>query len=306
MARRHYNLPPFTTLSAFEAAARHLSFKDAAQELSVTPGAVSHQVKAIEGELGVILFQRKHRGVELTPEGEALYETLASTFGQISRQVSRIRQTGEADAVRVGSTTAVAAMWLSPAVIRFWRENPDINVHQVTQDRPFQSARNFDFFICYGRPQTSTLSETPIYRDELVPVASPDIARELTGQGLAHLARQRLIHLESPSPTWTRWSEWFDLLGYEGDIASGTRVTSYSVALQIAGKGAGVALGWRRLIRPLLDSGELQVIGSASVPAPNRFYLAGLPEAQLSEGARKLRAWLLAEAQDARFRSDHP
>ncbi|MCX8955411.1 LysR family transcriptional regulator, partial [Ruegeria sp. NA] len=72
MSRRHYNLPPLTTLSAFEAAARHLSFKEAASELSVTPGAVSHQIKALESELGAALFVRKHRGVELTEDGQDL------------------------------------------------------------------------------------------------------------------------------------------------------------------------------------------------------------------------------------------
>lgn len=172
MSRRFYDLPPFTTLSAFEAAARHLSFKNAAVELSVTPGAVSHQIKALEGELGTPLFRRRHRGVELTPEGEALYETLASTFSQISRQLTRIRQIGDVDTVTVGSTTSVSALWLSPAIIRFWRDHPDISIHQITQDRPFQNARETDFFISYGKALNTTLAHTPIYRDELVAIAA--------------------------------------------------------------------------------------------------------------------------------------
>lgn len=299
MSRRHYDLPPFTTLSVFEAAARHLSFKDAAQELSVTPGAVSHQIKALEGELGTILFLRKHRGVELTPEGEDLFESLASAFRLISRKLARIRRNGDAAAVTVGSTTAVAALWLSPAVIDFWREYPEINVHQVTQDRPFQNTRDFDLFICYGKEQNPTLEQTPIYRDALVPVAAPDLALKLRDHSLAQLARQRLIHLDTPNTNWTKWSEWFAQLGHNGDISTGTRVTSYSVALQIARKGAGVALGWQRLVQPMLDSGKLQIVGTKSIPAPNQFYLAGLPDDQLSCNALALKNWLLNGARKA-------
>ena len=296
MSRRHYDLPPFTTLSAFEAAARHMSFKDAAQELSVTPGAVSHQIKALEAELGKQLFIRQHRGVKLTPEGEALFDTLGSTFRQISRQLSRIRQVKGAEAVTVGSTTAVAALWLSPAVIDFWKDHPEINVHQVTQDHPFTHVRDFDFVIGYGATADGNAEQTPIYRDDLVPVAAPEVAEQLQDACLEVLAQQRLIHLEASSPTWTRWSEWFAGLGYTGEIALGTRVTSYSVALQIAGQGAGIALGWRRLIAPMLESGTLSIIAPHSLPAPHHFYLIGAPDDALSQGARLLKSWLLERA----------
>ncbi|MDF9301978.1 LysR substrate-binding domain-containing protein [Tritonibacter mobilis] len=297
MSRRHYNLPPMTTLSAFEAAARHLSFKNAAQELSVTPGAVSHQIKALEGELGVPLFARRHRGVELTVEGHQLFEVLATSYRQISRELSKIRQSAETDAITVGSTTAVAALWLSPAIIRFWREHPDINVSQITQDRPFEDPSAFDFIIRYGKDRNSNLRQTPIYRDRLVPVAEPKTAVELAQCSLEDIARQRLIHLDSPATSsWTNWSEWFQHLGYNGDITIGARVTSYSVALQIARKGMGLALGWQRLVQPMVDSGKLSIVGRHHIPAPNKFYLVGPPEEELSPNASLLRSWLLNEA----------
>lgn len=296
MSRRHYNLPPMTTLSAFEAAARHLSFKNAAQELSVTPGAVSHQIKALEGDLGIALFKRRHRGVELTREGRQLFETLATSYRQISRELSKIRKNSVSEAVTVGSTTAVAALWLSPAIIRFWREYPDINVNQVTQDRPFEDPTAFDFIIRYGKEPGSSLTHAAIYRDELVPVAAPDLAAAVQGMGLEELAQQRLVHLDSPSYAWTGWNEWFQELGFEGQITIGSRVTSYSVALQIARKGAGLALGWKRLVQPMLDSGKLSVVEGFSLPAPNQFYLAGPADKDLSEQARLLKSWITADA----------
>ncbi len=295
MSRRYYGLPPFTTLAVFEAAARHLSFKNAAQELSVTPGAVSHQIKALEGEIGVLLFERQHRGVQLTIEGTALFETLASTFRQISRQLAHIRKSGDADAVLVGSTTAVAAFWLSPAIISFWRDFPEIKVNQVTQDHPFQNARDFDFVISYGPTHDLSLDQAPLYRDELVPVASDELAVRLQSLSVAELAQERLIHLDTANSSWTSWREWFGHFGYKGDIAYGRRVTSYSVALQIACKGAGVALGWHRLVQPMIESGKLTIVNTQSMPAPHQFYLVGLPDAKLSAGARALKDWILEE-----------
>ena len=299
MSRRHYNLPPMTTLSAFEAAARHLSFKNAAQELSVTPGAVSHQIKALEGELGVDLFERRHRGVELTPEGRQLFETLATSYRQISKRLTKISQGNELEATTVGSTTAVAALLLSPAIIRFWREHPDINVNQITQDRPFEDPRAFDFILRYGRDHSSDLAHAPLYRDELVPVTTPDVARPLANCSLQDLAAQRLIHLDSPTHSWTTWAEWFQHLGYKADVVVGSRVTSYSVALQIARNGAGLALGWKRLIQPMLDSCKLEVVGAHSLPAPHQFYLVGPPDTELSHNALSLKAWIIDEVGQA-------
>ena len=296
MSRRHYDLPPLTSLSAFEAASRHLSFKNAAQELSVTPGAVSHQIKALEQELGTSLFYRQHRGVELTLEGQALFETLAASFQDISQRLSKIRTRRDTDVVTVGSTTAVAALWLSPAIIRFWQEYPDLNVHQVSQDHTFQDHAGFDFYLRYGRDTNTTLSHTAIYRDELVPVATPAKAQKLQYCDLGALAQERLIHLDSETKSWTTWADWFHALGYDDKIAEGPHVTSYSVALQIATNGAGIALGWRRLVQPLLVNGSLAIIGGHALPAPRQFYLVGRSDSDLSENARKLKQWILAEA----------
>lgn len=263
----------------------------------MTPGAVSHQIKALEAEIGTPLFLRQHRGVVLTQEGEALARVLAASFGQISRQVSILRKDTATGSVVVGSTTAVAALWLSPAIIEFWRENPDVNVNQTSQDRPFDQVLEFDFIITYGRLGNNNLSQTPIYRDALVAVAAPGVAESLSGCGLGDLAAQRLIHLDAKSRSWTRWDEWFQGLGYRGEVAKGTRVTSYSLALQIAAQGAGVALGWRRLIQPMIESGALAVVGEHILPAPHQFYLAGPHDEDLSENAMRLKNWIRASAQ---------
>ncbi|SIS66185.1 LysR substrate-binding domain-containing protein [Paracoccus saliphilus] len=295
MSRRYYHLPPLTTLAAFETSARHLSFKNAAQELSVTPGAVSHQIKALEGELGVQLFRRKHRGVELTEEGESLFDSLASSFAKISQCLKSLQERGSGNRVTIGSTSAVASLWLSPSVVRFWRNYPDVDVNQSIQDEQSLNAPEIDLYIRYGRSSDTRLMQTELFRDHLIPVGSPGMAARLNGCALADLARERLIHLESSNKNWTTWHDWFLRMGHDAPVSSGVRVNNYAVALQVAQEGAGLALGWQRLIRPLLATGQLVPIIPHAISAPNRFYLVGRPDEELSEAALRLKSWIIQE-----------
>ncbi|MFD2740643.1 LysR substrate-binding domain-containing protein [Sulfitobacter aestuarii] len=295
MSRRHYNLPSLTTLAAFEAAARRLSFKEAAQELSVTPGAVSHQVRALEQELGLPLFLRRHRGVELTGEGEQLFQSLASSFAQISRSLRSLRAHGTGQGVSIGATSAVSSLYLSSAVLRFWREHPEANVSQQVQDGALRDLPKIDMYIRYGRERGSALEQIELYQDRLVPVGNDDIAARLQGCTLAELARERLIYLDSVDRSWTGWAQWFRELGYGGPIARGLRVNNYSVVLQAAREGAGLALGWQRLVTPLLGPGRLTRIAPHSLRAPHSFYLISRPDAELCTSGQALKSFIIRE-----------
>mgnify|MGYP002628286515 FL=1 len=295
MARRHYNLPPLTTLAAFEAAARHLSFKDAAQELSVTPGAVSHQIKALEGELSATLFWRKHRGVELTEDGSALFDTLSASFSHISNSLQSIRGRKSRDMASIGSTSAVSTLYLARATIRFWRQNPEILISQVVQDIPFRNVPEVDLYLRYGQAEDTLFEQTELFRDILVPVGNAETASNLAEISLEDLAKQRLIYLESTDKSWTTWAEWFRGLGYKGPIAPGLRVNNYAVALEAASEGAGLALGWQRLVLPLLHAKKLIPVGSHSLDAPHSFFLVSRPEEKLSHAANLLKQWILDE-----------
>lgn len=293
MARRHYNLPALSTLAAFEAAARNLSFKNAAQELNVTPGAVSHQVKALERELDATLFERKYRGVVLTSDGLLLFSSLEKAFFGVGATLTQIRKSRIEDVVTIGSTSAVSSLWLTSAVTRFWRGNGHISVNQIVSDSPFAATVEPDLIIRYGRDLNGNLDHCELYRDVLVPVCSPQLATQITDISLEYLGHQRLIHLDADDVRWTSWQSWFSALGYEGGVVPGIRVNNYTIALQAAQDGAGIVLGWKRLIAPLLESGKLVVIGKHVLEAPNRFYIASKPEKQLDDCAVKLRDWLL-------------
>ena len=174
MVRRFYNLPPLKALSHFEATARHLSVKKAAAELNVTPGAVSHQLRALEGELGVQLFRRIHRGLELTRDGEALQARLAGAFSGIAEEVDRLRSRGPDLTAAIGASTAVSIHWLAPRLPGFWRDRPGVRVDQhVLETAADHSQPQLDLWIRYVGDAGAEGGEE-MFGDLLQPVASPD------------------------------------------------------------------------------------------------------------------------------------
>lgn len=270
-----------------------MSFKDAASELNVTPGAVSHQIKALESDLSLILFERRHRGVALTDDGSRLFATLQKSFGSISRVLSELRKSGQDNSVTVASSTSVSSLWLTPRLVRFWKVHGSVAVNQHVSDSPDRPEHLIDLTIQYGGSAAPHKTSVPLYRDDLVPVCSPEFASEHPQTSLEALARMPLIHLDSDPAGWTTWRDWFRQLGYSGDIASGMRVNNYTIALQAARDDAGVALGWRRLVRPLIERGALVRIGSHSLPEPAEFRIISDPEDMLGPEVRLLRRWLL-------------
>lgn len=293
MARKHYDLPPLTTLATFEVAARRLSFKDAAGELNVTPGAVSHQIKALESELGVALFQRRHRGVTLTEHGLVLFHELEGSFTRISTVLTRLRRAAGETAVTIAATTAVSSLWLTPRLTAFWKAHGGIAVNQQLSDKPEPRRQDADLQIRYGDIDAEETVTFPLFRDELVPVCSPAFADAHPQPDLETLAQLPLIHPDADDLTWTTWRTWFTQLGYHGDIAKGLKVNNYTIALQAACDDMGVVLGWKRLVRPHIERGVLVPLGRHEIPAPASFYIVSDPDDMIAANAQTVRDWLL-------------
>ena len=292
MARKHYNLPPLTTLAAFESAARLGSFKRASEELNVTPSAVSHQIRSLEAEIGVSVFYRRHRGVDLTPDGNALFEILARGFGEISDVLRRLRATRQDAVVTVGSTTAVSSLWLTPRIGEFWREHPTIAVNQHVSDHDFDRVFGLDLQIRYGGDDLLRRGGALLFDDTLMPVCSPGYAAGMDAPELDALAGLHLIHMLAEDVNWTTWRTWFAMQGYHGDIRHSQSVNNYTIALQIARDGGGLVLGWRKLVQPLLDSGDLVALPRWEIEAPQSFYVLG--DSEPAPQTRILRDWLIA------------
>ncbi|MEM8811930.1 MAG: LysR substrate-binding domain-containing protein [Pseudomonadota bacterium] len=292
MARRHYDLPPLTALAAFETAGRLGSFKRAASELNVTPGAVSHQIRVLEQDTGTILFNRRHRGVDLTREGELLYDVVSRGFGEISAVLRRLRTARHDVPVAIGATTAVSSLWLTPRLGRFWQSHPGIAVTQHVSDQEFDRGPALDLQILYRDRHRVPATARRLFDDVLVPLVSPEFAADTRVQDLDALAHLPLIHILAEDVTWTTWASWFSGLGFRGSIRRAHSVNNYTIALQIARDGGGVVLGWERLVSPLIERGVLVSLGPWRLPAPQSFYI--LAESEPAEPVSILLDWLIA------------
>ena len=271
MVKHHYGLPSLKMIGTFEAAGRLKSFKDAADELHVTPGAVSHQIRSLEQELDMKLSLRESRAVNLTPEGKDLFEVVSSSLNEIGQTVKKLRELNETQHISIGSTTAVLSMWLSQKIAQFWREYGHIQINQEVRDRPFRRPLSLDMIVEYSTNPPEETSNI-LFEDTLLPLCSPEFEGKNISR-LEQLSKSYLIHLDAKDTNWTSWANWFETLDYNGEISVRHRVNNYAIALQLAQDGMGVVLGWRHLVKPLIESGSLIPLTKYEIAAPGKFYL---------------------------------
>jgi DNA-binding transcriptional LysR family regulator len=301
MGRRYHSLPSLTALVAFEAAARHLSIKEAAAELSVTPGALSRQIKALEEEAGCALFTRGHRSIALTFEGETLQTGLTSSFRDIADIFSRVRARGvERATVTLGSYTAFTQFWVMPRLGGFFREHPEITVNHVISDNNRDLMRaTIDLRISYGTGHWPGQSDIYLYTDRLYPVCGPGFANGHRATNLAELTRLPLLLVEGLDPDWTGWEHWLRQFGQRTRALNTRSFNSYVVTMQAALDDQGVALGWDSFVRPMINEGKLVRLTDLDLTDSNSFYITWAEDRSLSPEARILRDWFVAAAKSS-------
>jgi LysR family glycine cleavage system transcriptional activator len=294
-------LPPLSALRAFESAARHMSFSRAADELSVTPGAVSHQIRALEEELGVALFRRLNRAIELTDAARLLLPGLSEAFRGIEETVGRVRAHTDTGVLTVTTSPSFAAKWLVLRLHRFQERHPEIDVRvSATEDLVAFGKGDVDLGIRYGTGHYPGLSIEKLFENEVFPVCSPgllDGEHALTAP--AALGHYALIHDQTvdKDPLVPTWSMWLKAAGVPGiDAEHGLRFNNSFLALEAAIAGRGVALAnstiaagdlaTRRLVRPF------------ALGLPDRFsYWIVLPPGAIERRKiRIFRDWLRDEA----------
>lgn len=290
---------PLNALRAFEAAARQLSFQQAAAELFVTPAAVSHQVKRLEAYLGTPLFIRTHRAVELTPAGAALADALRSLFSQLEMTLDQVASPGAAG-LRVSTMESFAAKWLAPRLFRFHRQHPDIRLRIETRDERVDFARDgIDIAIRYGAGRYSGVEVEHLLEAPAFPVCSPAL---LTGRRplakVQDLARHTLLHDDTASgrSNVPDWAAWLRLHGAgHVDPGEGPWFPSLYLAQEAAVAGHGVALALQPLAEEDLRSGRLVRPFEGSVENAYAFWLVR----QKGDRRRAVQAfctWLRQEA----------
>ncbi len=287
-------------LIAFEAVAQLRSFTAAARRLGVTQAAVSQHVKSLEERLGVVLLRRERPQLRLTPEGELLAEAVTAGIERIGEAVRAIEQRRRGKRLTVATTIAFSAYWLMPRLPRFHARHSDVELRLATSDSPIDwQGESVDLGIAFIERPPSGFSSDPLFGDEILAVANPSLHKAIAPISLTGLGQADLLHLDWPDQTWMTWQEWFARLDVEAkSTAVKLRFNNYLLLIQAALEGQGVALGWRRLIDPLIDRGDLLMACPARVVPQARYYLLIPSRVRNDRAVKAFRTWLLQEASE--------
>lgn len=281
MTRR---LPPLDLLVGFEAAARSLSFSKAGDEIFLTQSAISRQVKKLEESLGLVLFERRHRALELTEQGRVLFEAVNESLNQLSDTVASLRKDFTQRGVKVSTTTSFAALWLVPKLARFRAQCPEISLHIDADNRLVDLKQGVvDIAIRYCSPDMISAEDTIcLSKESVFPVCSPALlqrgGRKLTC--IEDLQHHTLLHLGDPQNAWPwlQWPYWFEQMGANLELNDiGFRFSHLDQLVQAATMGHGIALGNSPLVDSLLAEGLLVAPLSEKLVSPRSFYLCHGP-----------------------------
>lgn len=293
--------PSLKSIQAFEAACRHLSFKDAADELCVTPTAVSHQIKSLEEQLGVSLFHRLTRALKLTEDGANYAPYIIEAFRNIEAASMALKEDVLAGTLTISTTGSFAANWLSPRLRSFYEQYPDVSVRVPSSDQlaDFKSS-DVDVAIRYGFGDYPEHNVAWVLNDRVAPVCSPDKAKSLsTPQDLLHskLIEYRWNGFSDEDPCWDRW------LNYAGLESGGANpYVTYSeehICLLTASDGHGVALVSLLAAARFLEKHEL--VAPFDTTLENKSYYLVCPETSANRARiRVFREWLLDQADEFR------
>lgn len=296
-------LPPLNSLRAFEAAARHLSFTKAAEELNVTPGAVSHQVKALEEMLNVPLFHRLTRALRLTVAGQAALPTLIQGFDKLAQGVEQMRSYCESGVLTISVSPSFGAMWLMPRLEKFRSLHPDIEIRIDGTDRLVDLARDSaDVAIRFGPGGYSGVRVDHLLTPVNTPVCSPTL---LTGEHPLRepddLRHHTLLHIDW-SDAEASWRMWLLAAGlHDIEPTRGPHFNMENMAVQAALDGQGVALVADVLVADHIAAGRLVHPFDPGYSTPLKFcyYLLSAKESAEPPKVAAFRNWLLTETRSA-------
>jgi LysR family glycine cleavage system transcriptional activator len=258
-------LPSLNALRAFEAAARHESFTEAAEELGVTPGAVTQQIRQLEAWLGFALFRRLPQGVALTQNAREALPKLTRGFDTLGQAVQELRAGHDGRALTIAALPCLAQLWLSPRLSALQETFPGLQISVSAMEEPPDPRREpHDLALFYRDPADLPAGALTLGPDALLPVCTPALAQRLGS--VADLAGVTLLHDAVWRDDWRRWLAFAGATGAV-DPARGPAFSLYSLALDAALAGSGVLVGRRSLTQPWLDAGRLVAPFSVEMPA---------------------------------------
>jgi LysR family glycine cleavage system transcriptional activator len=294
-------LPPLNALRAFEVAARRGGFTSAAEELHVTPAAVSHQVKTLEDYLGVELFKRLPRGLVLTEAGRELLPQLTRGFDHFARAVGGLNTGDWGGKLTVSAAPSLATLWLVPRLGSFMQTYPDIELRVLARERPPDlNAGEADVRIPYGMGDYAGFKTRLLMRDSIFPVCAPSLLNQTPLRRFADLRHHTLlqdIEVDAGEPTMT-WKRWLRDAGVDSALSERWVEFSNSILLtEAAVRGQGVALGRLSLVRDHLATGRLVRPLKTMRPADYAYYVVTTQAGAERRRVQVFLRWLQAQVE---------
>ena len=294
-------LPPLNALRAFEAAARHLNFSRAAEELSVTPGAVSQQIQNLEDYVGAALFKRTPKGLLLTDAAQTALPALREAFDRLAEAASLLTAAVDGRRLSITAAPSFAAKWLVPRLGKFEEAHPQVDVWlSAGMELVDLSAGEVDLAIRYGSGRYPGLEVTPLMSETVLAVASPELMARTPLNEPADLVNHILLHdgsaeLDASCPDWAMWLAARGLKTVDG--SRGPRFNQSSLVIEAAANGRGVALAKRTLAQADLEAGRLVAPLQIATAGDFAYYLVHPKAKGRLPQVKAFTAWITAEAQ---------
>lgn len=286
-------LPSISLLSAFEAAARTENFTAAAEELSLTQGAVSRQIQALEEQLGVPLFRRERKRVHLTAAGQAYAREIREALKMIARASLTVQSNPEGGTLNLAILPTFGTRWLAPRLNEFLAANPGVSVNLSTRILPFDlNAEHFDAAIQYGPGTVADTENIKLLEEALIPVAAPNLKDRLNIKSPADVASAPLLHIETRPKAWQLW---FDEQGITATPGGGMLFDQFSTIAQAAVHGVGFALLPRFLIEQELTEGRLTIAFDRPLYGIGGYYLVWPKDKRDYPPLVHFRDWIIEE-----------
>ena len=297
-----YKLPPLNALRAFEGAARLMSFQKAAEELHVTPSALSYQIRQLEDRLQTQLFNRLNRAVSLTPAGQLLYPGIHEGLENFQAAVKRLERSAQNNVLVVSSGPAFAAKWLAPRVYRFVDEHPEIELRIAANLKLVDfNTDEVDVALRFGGGDYPDLFVEPLFDEAVLPLISPELLGRLGGQiGAQDFQNLTLLHDDSTSfiKDSADWSVWLSDQHIKNvDSTKGPRFNHADHGLDAAIDGAGIAMGRLSLAMRDIRSGRLVAPFDYYLkPSAGFYFVAPKPSLEMPK-VQTFYRWLMKEAE---------
>ncbi|MGH1539887.1 MAG: transcriptional regulator GcvA [Arenicella sp.] len=294
-------LPPLNSLRAFESAGRCLSFSKAADELNVTPGAISQQIRSLEDFLGTALFKRYHRVIVLTDAGQLCLPLVSEGFKCLSEAVQTVKKYEEDASLTITSSASFISKWLIPRLDKFKQKHPDIDVRIDVSNRIVDLAHeDIDLAIRFGRDEFTDLEATLLFSYSLIPVCSPNLINKgNTLQDLSDIQNYTLLHgqYDEMDPSWPDWTMWLATAGAEDvDTSHGIYFNQGDMLLEAAIEGQGIALVGELLAANDIASGRLVQPFKMSMPVDLSYYFVSTVSKSINAKVIAFREWVLEES----------